>query len=267
MTTATAVRERGILYSGAMVRSIIADLKRQTRRVVKLDPWMVRAGMSLEGAWVDPGLGGGAYLKVPGPDGTAHRLRCPHGDIGDRLWVREAWTADTTPDAARAISADEFEGSLWWHEVPLPYRGQENAAYIYYRADNAIVHAGASDVAWQYRVSSWEPDADELEGLKWTPGIHMPRWAARIVLEITDVRVERLQDISASDCYDEGVRTVPSDQKAAFLPGTDIYEVRGSADERYRGVYRQLWDSINGKRAPWASNPFVWVISFRQVTP
>jgi hypothetical protein len=83
---------------------------------------------------------------------------------------------------------------------------------------------------------------------KWRPSIHMPRWASRITLEITSVRVDRLQDISELDCEAE--------------LGVESYSLHDSAYARFR----ELWDSINGKRAPWSSNPWVWCISFRRIT-
>lgn len=92
--------------------------------------------------------------------------------------------------------------------------------------------------------------ADGGEAPRWRPSIHMPRWASRITLEVTSVRAERLQSISDDDAIDEGISR----------EGLSI--IRGSARQRFA----ELWDDINGKRAPWASNPWLWVVSFRRVT-
>ena len=82
----------------------------------------------------------------------------------------------------------------------------------------------------------------------WRPSIFMPRWASRITLEITGVRVERLQEISEDDALAEGVKPL--------LPVADV---------RYRPAFQNLWGKINGKRAPWASDPWVWVVEFKRV--
>ena len=100
---------------------------------------------------------------------------------------------------------------------------------------------------------------------KWRPSIHMPRWASRITLEVTGVRVERLQDISEEDAKAEGAahRIAPGgDLSAVFdaLPGEE------AAPIGYQAHFRDLWESINGAES-WAADPWVWVVSFRRVTP
>ena len=97
-------------------------------------------------------------------------------------------------------------------------------------------------------------------GYRWTPSIHMPRWASRILLEVVSVRVERLHDCSEADALAEGVKGEPCDH------------IRLSCDEigccgpTAKGMYAALWDQINGAGA-WAANPWVWVIEFKRVTP
>lgn len=85
-------------------------------------------------------------------------------------------------------------------------------------------------------------------GVRWRSPIHMPRSASRITLEITDIRVQRLHEITEEDAKAEGV--------------SEVFKY-GMPDGRARDCFRALWDSINGKRVPWEGNPFVWVISFR----
>ena len=140
---------------------------------------------------------------------------CPFGQPGDRLWVRETWQAIGGNERARRILAE-----------PDPSRG-----WIEYAA---TVPKGR------------EPPP------RWRPSIHMPRWASRITLEITDVRVERLQDISGIDARREGV-SVP-----AYIPedGADL-------DYARRG-FRRLWEEIHGGGA-WEKNPWVWVIEFKKL--
>lgn len=104
----------------------------------------------------------------------------------------------------------------------------------------------------------FSPDAHEVVGGSWHPSIHMPRWASRLMLRITDVRVERLQDISEADAKAEGVEPIQC-EPASLAFGT------WKARFRYRDAYRALWDSINGKRAEWSSNPWVWVVAFERL--
>lgn len=117
-----------------------------------------------------------------------------------------------------------------------------------------------------YRADGEQPTREDGQpipwdaGPRWHPSIHMPRRICRITLEVTDVRVERLQDISEDDARAEGVDDGPG-------RGSHVYPspraARGPLG--HRGVFRELWDTINGKRAPWASNPWVWAVSFRRV--
>ncbi|MCG5259790.1 hypothetical protein EM868_09090 [Cupriavidus gilardii] len=135
---------------------------------------------------------------------------CRHGRPGDRLWVRETWAQPAVLDPGPTV----------------------------YRADYpACVPAGFESV----------PPADEIA---WKPSIHMPRVACRLVLEITGVRVERLQDISEADATAEGAEPilVPPD---------------GGSCPYYEG-FRALWDCINGAGA-WEQNPWVWVVEFRRI--
>lgn len=113
-----------------------------------------------------------------------------------------------------------------------------------------------SDGAQVYRDGDVYPPLPEyqrgaFDGIKWRPSIHMPRWASRITLEVISVRVERLQDISEKDARAEGVEA----PEAEF----------GGFDNPHSVAFRNLWDSINAKRAPWASNPWVRCVEFKRV--
>lgn len=134
--------------------------------------------------------------------------RCPYGAPGGRLWVRETWARLTG-----------------------------NGHRIVYRADGDDPRLG-----WDDDPSTRRPR------MTWTPSIHMPRWASRITLEVTDVRVERLQAITEEDAVAEGV--------ARHVEGA----TRGA-----RTAFASLWDSLNGERTPWSTNPWVWVVGFRRL--
>lgn len=165
------MRERPILFSAPMVRAILEGRKTQTRRIVKprhepdgvygCDPWI---GMQrLYKPDEAPPPGSVPWWNLGGINGAEQR--CPHGQPGDRLWVREAW--NWCYAAAKDASG----------------KGAEDRELIDYAADGH----------------------PSVFGFKWRPSIHMPRWASRILLEIVAVRVERLQDISEEDALAEGV--------------------------------------------------------------
>jgi len=158
-----------------------------------------------------------AFLALPGNSDL-----CPYGRQGDRLWVREAWAADAQLDAIAPRELSQGE----------PIR---------YLADGAMQQTGCSMIT---------PS-------KTRPSIHMPRWTSRILLEITDVRVERLQDISRADIRAEGL------QCPAELTSDDVSP---NYRDWYPAAWRELWKSINGPDA-WNANPWVWVVEFKQVTP
>jgi hypothetical protein len=158
---------------------------------------------------------------------------CPYGRPGDRLWVRETFL-DT-----RAMTGGLDDGPRM---VPA-----------YYRADD---------------MHPYDAERMAKYGKKWTPSIHMPRWASRITLEITGVRVERLQEISEVDARAEGVDLLRVD-------GHEMWRDYSVADEDNEGhgycytaveSYITLWESINGPGS-WDANPWVWVINFKRIQP
>lgn len=154
----------------------------------------------------------------------------PYGYAGDRLWVRETFC--------------EF----------ADYHIIDGKRYAY-RADSEHLRTFADS----------EQTRKEL-GYKWKPSIFMPRHASRITLEIVNVRVERLRDISEDDAKAEGIRELPlqEGEPGAWWSG-DV--MQGSVLHGRSPVmaFRKLWDSINKDRAPWESNPWVWVIEFRRI--
>jgi hypothetical protein len=156
---------------------------------------------------------------VNGGDDEGMPASCPFGERGDRLWVRETWAAMPAVGATCVVYRASCDGD------EFDYVGDDGSVY------RAAVH-------------------------RWRPSIHMPRWASRITLEVTGVRVERLQDISERDAVAEGIAVYDF---GWYTPG-DVY--RHNAPTH---AFRSLWDRINGARASWASNPFVWVVEFRRV--
>lgn len=242
MSATAGVRERQILFSGPMVRSILEGRKSQTRRVVKPQPvypnhvdhddergWHI---------WWDEAPDGPS-----GPHSTGWApLRCPYGQPGDLLYVREN------------ARLEFWEGDYWV---------QYQAELTFVVADDPV----AEDPSLQWIGDSLEDEAvarwatkgpwkDDGEGVKvtdWRPGRLVPKALSRIWLRVTDVRVERVQEITVEDVRGEGVR--PGRQY-----GTDhsAYEVAMQA------AFRDLWDSINASRAPWSDNPWVWAVSFER---
>lgn len=220
------MKERPILFSGEMVRAILDGRKTQTRRVVKPQPvhWTeVRLpGESRYTPCDDWSVGAGGMMP-------RHEFisRCPYGQPGDRLWVREAW-CHKCEDGMPVYTDD----------------GGLDPSCAWYRADGVEVTAADENGGTRFNKNG-------TESSPWVPSIHMPRWASRITLEITGVRVERVQEISHKEALAEGVPY-------------DVSKPGGSP----LSSFHSLWDSINAKRGfGWDKNPWVWVIEFRRVTP
>ncbi len=229
--SAETPRERPILFNEQMVRAILEGRKTVTRRVMKPQPDFL-------GSMVDPNT---PFKTLDA--GLHARITCPYGEPGDRLWVRETWTDVNMCGApALAYRADEDIRDLMEEPGFLDDRG----AFNY---DDPRVKP--------YPFACWYA---ELGQARWRPSIHMPRWASRILLEITAVRVERLQDISEEQALAEGVRGEPCDH--ARQACADI----GCWGDTAKGAFGFLWESLNGEGS-WAANPWVWVVEFKRVTP
>lgn len=262
------MRERPILFSAPMIRALLEGRKTQTRRVVNLDKLRVRlpaevtadplpfhtgepllraragrhrASLNGHGA-VCAELGkhrlglkpGEFHFECPYADGDTHL-----GDYGggrkvwtiapraSALWVRETWTAerrDNMPEDQRILVA---------------YRAScDGDSFDLVEPDGSIARA---------RV------------VRWKPSIFMPREFSRITLEVTGVRVEMLQDISHEDAIAEGCAGYDWVARSPYIDGPHTDGGTLPVEE-----FRALWDSLNSKRAPWASNPWVWVVEFRR---
>lgn len=203
------MNERGMIFNAEMVRAILEGRKTQTRRPIK---WKQTRFTEI-GEREDGS-------NWPWSEDTEkvcdYWHPCPFGAVGDRIWVRETFRVHSrATDVATLVYRASVRNS-WTeqtHRVPV-----------------AVCNKPAT------------PE-------KWTPSIHMPRWASRILLEITDVRVERLRDLSEEDAKSEGI--IPS--SGGVPPGWE-----------YRINFRDLWMDIYGTNN-WEANPWVWVIEFKRV--
>jgi hypothetical protein len=229
------MKERPILFSAPMVRALLDGSKTQTRRIIKKQPkgklmqfvHLLRRGWH---AWYD------------GED----QVNCPYGQPGDRLWVRETWRIGAWNEDEEQIAVDYMADGYArkeWLDVPLDERDLFSRLWKQ-STDDAIKAGIKRDFFDEYH---WEPGQSPC---RIRPSIFMPRWASRITLEVVDVRVERLQDISEADAWAEGCLGYDDD----VTGGQSGY-----------GEYAQLWESINGKGS-WDANPWVWVIEFKVST-
>ena len=214
------MKERGMIFNAEMVRAILDGRKTQTRRIVKgVDGAMKFCPeYDISGEDIFVVLGEKDHT---GMNPVLGATTCPFGSVGDRIWVRET-----------------FQGPLFDFDLmdsyckdPAPF---EKPEFCVYKADGAP--------APEFY------DADDELHCRWRPSIHMPRWASRILLEITDVRVERLQEITLGDiCKEIGCGLYD------FRPATHGFQ-----------VWEELWQSIYGAEN-WNANPWVWVIEFKRV--
>lgn len=227
------MKTRPILYNGEMVRATLDDRKTNTRRVMKPQP------IHEPGIWTHPKMTGDHDIWVD-PESMAldilesDNVLCPYGVPGDRLWVRETHT----------FVADSLQ----------------TQAGVVYRADSHIewIKGDAPQLNGKTVYNVTKPDV-----WKWRPSIHMPRWASRITLEVTDVRVERVQDISERDAIAEGF-----DDARMFLEGeADLVPTQKELKcPLLVWRFHNLWDSINAKRSyGWDTNCWVWVVEFKRV--
>lgn len=236
-----------MIFNGEMVRAILDGRKKQTRRIMKVQPsdgfHPTHNGydLDLNAHWYTPGVvDKNGYLQPAKKDvfGVADEnegYTCPFGAVGDRIWVRETFQGPL-------VSEELFEEYLAHPEK------FETPQYCEYAADGGA------------RPEYCDLDDNLRHG--WRPSIHMPRWASRLTLEITGVRVERLNGISETDAEAEGI-----DMEALF-DAQDCYDCIADHNMTGRptvtGAFKYLWESIYGEES-WKANPWVWVIEFKVV--
>jgi len=206
------MKQRPILFNADMVRAVLDGRKTQTRRIIREQPEVIpkEDEHGKPGFWIPFNAG-----KTMVRNDDMH-IACPFGLKGDRLWVRETFRVHSRATDVATLVYKASEQQSWTqqtHRVPIEKCNKP-----------AVVDT-------------------------WTPSIHMPRWASRITLEITGVRVERLRDLSEEDAKSEGV--IPP--AGGVLPGWE-----------HRINFRDLWMSIYGADN-WEANPWVWVVEFKRV--
>lgn len=211
------MKERGMIFNGEMVRAILDGRKTQTRRIMKNQP----AGDYPETPALIRNVGTG--FQWHGLYGESSIFNCPLGSIGERIWVRET-----------------YQGPLFDYEQMESYLEDSSK---FEKPDFCVYRADGNPAPEFY-------DADDNLHCGWRPSIHMSRWASRITLEITDVRVERLNAISEEDAQAEGVQPA-------------CYEIT-PPEAAYRVSFGEVWRGIYGEES-WAANPWVWVIEFKRV--
>lgn len=242
-----AVKERPIPFSPSSVRAILDGRKTQTRRVIKPQP---HPNSSAYGDVEESAKHAGEWFQwhcaEPGPSFT-----CRYGVKGERLWVKEPWGIG---DHGRLI------------DPCLNYRTGDQRPLI-----------GHADGVWSMAGSRHVVNDADLVKVKegWRNGMFTPRWASRLLLEIAEVRAERVQEIDEAGARAEGLACVTKDGTLYKYGVPDIDRLPGTDDHGWpwsmwntdpRRSYRRLWDSINAKRGfSWQSNPWVWVIAFSEV--
>jgi hypothetical protein len=249
------MKERPILFSGSMVRAILSGVKFQTRRVVKPQTEWVEPETVWQQADGHSGPGWYAHNEDYPEEGSLF-YRCPYGQPGGRLWVKETWRIGAWRENDGSLAIDYLASEpakTPWITVPEDAENYHGSSifekYWIQSTDDCIESELSTDDDGRYH---WEPGQSPCRK---RPSIYMPRWASRINLEIIDVRVERLQDISEKDAIAEGVTWFSSG--AVECPGMPETPV---------DAYRSLWEKINGPGS-WEKNPWVWCISFKRTEP
>lgn len=220
-------KERPILFSGPMVRALLAGRKTQTRRVVKPQPRLFVTSVYRPFPQTDPGN----WQGFCDGDGRIHWYgRCPYGVRGDRLWVKETWRPSE---------------SLQSWDVDVRYAADG--------AERTVKDGEFGERDWTMPKAATRGNVSPL---------HMPRWASRLTLAVTDIRVERLHAITETDAEAEGVR------EPSIGPIHMVSPERCGQIDREKApalfLWEMLWRSINGADS-WDANPWVWAVSFEVV--
>ncbi|HBR2159103.1 hypothetical protein [Klebsiella pneumoniae] len=234
------MKERGMIFNGEMVRAILDGRKTQTRRIMKPQPepcprgghwWPSNVFKTMLHVEEEMQNGKGGWGGLVGD-------ACPFGDVGDRIWVREAYRFPASLDDVSPTGVGEMAVATGYRKPWAP---------TFYE------FTGTFSDGWKgFETPPKVSDAGKLR-----PSIHMPRWASRILLEITDVRVERLSAISQEDAQAEGM------ELTGWRPTYSDPDSGGEVMTPYDN-FAELWSSIYGEES-WKANGWVWVISFKRV--
>ena len=221
--------EKPIIFSGPMVRAILEGRKHMARRVVKPQPVLVYPDENPFHRIYE--WKGGRFAHAP-------------YQVGDVLWVRETW-ADTNGECGPMVSyragGDKFlmdDPDLLCTDGSIDYGKLGKCQFTMWCGD----------------LRRGEPEHS------WRSSLFMPRWASRINLVVTSVKVERLQDISEEDCIAEGINVDWTWPENVDTDG-EYYSAQ-EREARTIEAFEELWDSINGKKSPWSKNDWVWVVEF-----
>lgn len=226
------MKEHSIIFSPLMVQAILCDAKWMTRRIIKPQPIEhnseIRMPIPLED-YVKKlsGLQKKGFERVitAGPVSGYMVPKCPYGNIGDVLWVRESFAKIWDTDHWFDEDTEKWIGNFHWE----------------YKADDLRVKYPGN---WDDAI---DPKSDP-DCAHWGPSIHMPYEACRLKLLIKSIRVERLQDITDEDALAEGCLS----KQNSFVEG------------ELRDAFKKLWSKINGPDS-WIENPWVWVIEFERI--
>lgn len=228
--------DRPIIFGAPMIRAIFDGRKTVTRRLVTGHDVIEER---------DDGTPWPYYTTWSHGDDGSPWMACPYGVPGDRLWVRETWRYHD------------------WTNDGLPW--------IAYAADGCHRLCESIPDKWSDRVEDvWATLSDQkntaIDGVardrRWRSPRYMPRWASRLTLDVVSVRVERLHAITEEDANREGVEYMDG-----LLDEADLCRAAKAMDAMAtdsRVWFACLWDLLNAKRAPWASDPWVWRIEFRR---
>ncbi|HBQ3180652.1 MULTISPECIES: hypothetical protein [Klebsiella pneumoniae complex] len=225
------MKERGMIFNAEMVRALLDGRKTQTRRPIKWKQTrFTEIGEREDGS------------KWPWSEDAEHACDfwhpCPFGAVGDRIWVREAYRFPASLDDVSPTGVGEMAVATGYRKPWAP---------TFYE------FTGTFSDGWKgFETTPKVSDAGKLR-----PSIHMPRWASRILLEITDVRVERLNAISQEDAQAEGM------ELTGWRPTYSDPDSGGEVMTPYDN-FAELWSSIYGDES-WKANSWVWVISFKRV--
>jgi hypothetical protein len=254
--------EKPVLFSAAMVQAILAGKKTMTRRVVSPQPPTECAIRTFVEESTDPRTDRSFawYDRLPLPT-RSHYVRCPFGHPGDKLWVRESWRVSQQWDNTKPSELPHERGMTVFFDAGGSRA--HDASHQYVNDDNYL-RPGEARPSWVG---------------KGRPSIFLPRWASRISLEVTGVRVERLQDISKADAIAEGAQSLlasgarwPDSAAKWSLEYPHPVELDAEHGDQHclgspQMAFANKWNSINAQREGclWANSPWVWCVSFRRV--
>jgi hypothetical protein len=269
-------RERPIIMAGDSVAALFLGVKTQTRRLMNPQPqhlqhheWkgkLVYEGEHRMWCWKQHTYENLWDEHIRDPDRQHLATMCPLGVAGDRLWVRESWRSWRRTCVQDGDHQDDPDAQCSTHC---------DQTYVAYRATPRVGYRPVPDkqrITYLDESSPLEQDPRVLG--PWKPSIHMPRPFSRISLEITGVRVERLQEITEADAQLEGVTWTdygPGRPGWHYGKSTSSDQCHHSAKMAYGAVWNRLhggpgWNLKSGP-SPWDLNPFVWATSFKVCQP